>query len=302
MNIGRMNRLTVIKQVDFGVYLNDGNEGEILLPTRYVPQGCQIGDEIDVFIYADSEDRLIATTEHPYVMVDECAYLKVVAVNRVGTFLNWGLPKDLLVPFNEQHDPMEVGKSYVVFVYLDSKSKRIAASTRHYNFLHEQTNDLEMGQAVDLLIIGRSDLGYKAVINHTYLGLIFQDEVFQPLRQGQKVQGTIKNIREDGKIDLKLQQPPHQIRTDLPGKIVAFLQDQGGTSTLTDKCTPDEIYKQFQVSKSNYKKALGSLYKDKKILIEKHQITLLEIAHQKSEKKIAPEFSAKKSKYKGKQK
>lgn len=297
MNIGRMNRLSVAKQVDFGVYLNDGNDGEILLPTRYVPQGCQIGDELDVFIYSDSEDRLIATTEKPYVMVGECAYLKVIAVNRVGTFLNWGLPKDLLVPFNEQHDPMEVGKSYVVFVYLDSKSKRIAASTRHYNFLHEQTNDLEIDQVVDLMIIGRSDLGYKAVINHTYLGLIFQDDVFQPLKQGQKVQGYIKNIREDGKIDLKLQQPPQQIRTDLPGKIVAFLQDQGGTSTLTDKCAPDAIYKQFQVSKSNYKKALGSLYKDKKILIEKHQITLLQTANQQLPKPIVKE-----SKYKGKQK
>lgn len=295
MHIGRINRLTVVKQVDFGVYLNGDQEGEILLPKRYVPKGCQIDDELEVFIYSDSDDRLIATTEQPYVMVNQCAYLKVIAVNRVGAFMDWGLPKDLLVPFCEQHITMEAGQSYVVCVYLDIESKRIAASSKHYDHLLEQSTDFELHQAVDLLIISRSDLGYKAVINHSHTGLIFHDEVFQPLQPGQQVTGYIKHIREDGKIDLRLQQHLEKTRGDLPGRILQFLSDQGGLSELTDKSVPDEIYKQFQVSKSNYKKALGTLYKSKQILIDKHQISLLNTGSQQQP-------IVKVSKYKGKQK
>ena len=295
MHIGRMNRLTVVKQVDFGVYLNGNKEGEILLPKRYVPRGCQVNDNLDVFIYADSDDRLIATTEQPYVMVNQCAYLKVVAVNRVGAFLDWGLPKDLLVPFCEQHISMESGKSYVVCVYLDVESKRIAASSKHYDYLLEKSTDFETNQAVDLLIIGRSDLGYKAVINHSHMGLIFHDEVFQPIHPGQEMTGYIKHIREDGKIDLRLQQHIEKTRGDLPGRILQFLSNEDGSSDITDRSAPDEIYKQFQVSKSNYKKALGTLYKDKKILIDKHQITLLNPILQEQQKP-----PVKVSKYKGK--
>jgi predicted RNA-binding protein (virulence factor B family) len=276
MYIGRMNHLTVLKHVDFGVYLDGEEEGEILLPARYVPKECKIDDEVEVFVYSDSDDRLVAVTQQPYAMVGECAFLKVVAVNRVGAFLDWGLPKDLLVPYNEQHVPMVAGQSYVVCVYLDNESKRIAASSTLHHFLEEINDDFEEDEAVSLMIISRSDLGYKAVINHSHLGLIFHDEVFQPLKAGQTLPGFIKRIRDDGKIDLKLQHQPEKSRDDLSQRILDYLEAEGGASTLTDKCAPNEIYNQFQVSKSSYKKALGALYKNKKILIEKHQISLLQ--------------------------
>lgn len=284
MNIGTINSLQVIKQVEFGVYLDGGEFGEVLLPKRYVPEHLSVEDNIDVFIYSDSEDRLIATTETPLAMVGECAWLKVKDVNRVGAFLNWGLPKDLLVPYNEQYSPMEVGKYYPVCVLLDNESNRIAASSKLYQFLEEQSDDFTPQQAVDLLIIQRTDLGFKAVINHTHLGLIFHSDVFQNLKMGQKTKGYIKDIRDDGKINLCLQLPTQEKREELSITILDFLKQQGGSTSLTDKSPPEEIYKQFQVSKSNYKKALGSLYRQRIISIDKQKITLLDENNQPSNK------------------
>ena len=276
MIIGTINTLEVIKHVDFGVYL-DGNEaGEILLPKRYVPHQLAVGDDIDVFIYTDSDDRLIATTEKPLAMVGECAWLKVKDVNRVGAFLDWGLPKDLLVPYGEQHIPMEVGQSYAVCVLLDNESNRIAASSRLYQFIEEQSDDFVPRQAVDLLIIQQTDLGFKAIINHTHFGLLFHSDVFQTLKPGQKIKGYIKEIRDDGKINLSLQLPAQEIREELSEAILDFLKQQGGTMTLTDKSPPEAIYEQFKVSKSSYKKALGLLYRQRIIRIEKHQISLVD--------------------------
>jgi predicted RNA-binding protein (virulence factor B family) len=277
MNIGTINTLQVIKQVEFGVYLDGGEFGEILLPKRYVPDHLSVEDNIDVFIYCDSDDRLIATTETPLAMVGECAWLKVKDVNRVGAFMNWGLPKDLLVPYNEQYSAMEMGKSYPVCVLLDNESNRIAASSKLYQFLEEHSDDFTPQQAVNLLIIQRTDLGFKAVINHTHLGLIFHSDVFQNLKLGQKIKGYIKDIRDDGKINLSLQLPTQEKREELSETILDYLKKNGGSSTLTDKSPPEEIYKQFKVSKSNYKKALGSLYRQRIIDIDKQQITLLDI-------------------------
>ncbi len=277
MNIGTINSLQVIKQVEFGVYLDGGEFGEILLPKRYVPDHLSVEDNIDVFIYCDSDDRLIATTETPLAMVGECAWLKVKDVNRVGAFMNWGLPKDLLVPYNEQYSAMEMGKSYPVCVLLDNESNRIAASSKLYQFLEEHSDDFTPQQAVNLLIIQRTDLGFKAVINHTHLGLIFHSDVFQNLKLGQKIKGYIKDIRDDGKINLSLQLPTQEKREELSETILDYLKKNGGSSTLTDKSPPEEIYKQFKVSKSNYKKALGSLYRQRIIDIDKQQITLLDI-------------------------
>ncbi|MEE9344750.1 MAG: S1-like domain-containing RNA-binding protein [Methylococcales bacterium] len=276
MNIGTINNLQVIKQVEFGVYLDGGEFGEILLPKRYVPDHLSVEDNIDVFIYNDSEDRLIATTETPLAMVGECAWLRVKDVNRVGAFLDWGLPKDLLVPYNEQYSPMEVGKYYPVCVLLDNETNRIAASSKLYQFLEEQSDDLTPQQAVDLLIIQRTDLGFKAVINHTHLGLLFHSDVFQNLKTGQKIKGYIKDIRDDGKINLCLQLPTQEKREELSETILDYLKQNGGSSTLTDKSPPEEIYEQFKVSKSNYKKALGSLYRQRIISIDKQKITLLD--------------------------
>lgn len=275
LQIGRINRLTLIKKTDFGVFLDGGKYGNILLPKRYVTEAMRIGDSLDVFIYYDSDDCLIATTETPKVMVGECALLEVKEVNAVGAFLDWGLLKDLLVPYNEQHTPMEAGRSYVVYVFLDDYSNRITASSRLNRHLEERASGFKPGQAVDVQICGRSDLGYKAVINHSHLGLIFRDEALRTLVYGEKLKAYIKSIRPDRKIDLTLQARGKDGKDALAEKILADLQRRGGTSYLTDKSEPEDIYKAFQVSKGNYKNALSLLYKQRKILIEKDKITLV---------------------------
>ena len=274
VNIGKINKLQILKEVSFGLYL-DGGGVEILLPKRYVPKGYKIHDFLDVFIYIDSENRLIATTETPYAKVDECAYLKVVSVNNVGAFMDWGLMKDLLVPHNEQVQPLVEGKFYTVYVYLDHETDRIAGSVKLRNFLNETSVYYKEGQPVDLLICAQTDLGYRAVINNTHLGIIYENEVFQEISMGQKLKGYIKTIREDKKIDISLQRPAKEERDGLMINILDDLKQRGGTSDLTDKSPPDAIYRQFSVSKKNYKKALGRLYKQRLIKIDKKQISLL---------------------------
>ncbi len=275
VQLGKLNTLTVLKFVDFGIYLDGEAYGEILLPSRYVPQGCRVGDALEVFLHLDSDDLLIATTEIPKAMVGECAFLKVVAVNQVGAFLDWGLPKDLLVPFGEQQKPMEVGKFYVVYLYIDDASERIAASTYIDKFLPDASLYFKEQQQVDLLIYGRTDLGYKAVVNGVVTGLIFNSDVYTPLQQGQTLKGYIKNIRPDKKLDLYLQIANREALDTLSEQILAFLKKQGGRSTMTEKSAPELIAKEFGASKSSYKKALGKLYKKRLIVIEKTHIELV---------------------------
>ena len=272
--LGQLNTLSVVKKLDFGIYLDGDNLGEILLPNRYVPQNCSIGDQIEVFIYLDSEDLLIATTETPKAMVGECAYLEVIAVNQVGAFLDWGLPKDLLVPFSEQQKPLEVGQSYVVYLYIDDASERITASTQLDKFLPDASPYYKEQQQVDLLVYGRTDLGYKAVINGVVTGLIFNSDVFKPIHIGQAIKGYIKHVREDKKLDLCLQLVNREALDALSEQILTFIKQQGGSITLTDKSPPEDINKQFGVSKSSYKKALGKLYKKRLIVIEKQKVSL----------------------------
>lgn len=272
--IGQFNRLCVLKQREFGAFLDGEELGEILLPRRYVPADCAVGDELDVFVHLDSDDCLIATTETPLVRVGECAHLRVVEVNKYGAFLDWGLPKDLLVPFNEQNKPMEEGKSYTVYVYLDPYTERIVASSKLNKFLSEESHYFKPQQAVELLVCGRSDMGFKAVVNNTHLGLIFAGEVFQPLKLGQRLKGYIKNIRADKKIDLCLQLPDKRSRDNLSARILSHLKAHNGVSMLTDKSPPEAIYREYGVSKGNYKKALGGLYKQRLIVIEKDRIVL----------------------------
>ncbi len=276
INVGQNNRMKVTKTVDFGVYLDGEDLGEILLPKRYLPENTKPGDELDVFLYLDSDDRLIATTETPKARVGECAALKVVEVNRIGAFLDWGLPKDLLVPYPEQAIPMKVGNTYVVYVYIDEHTGRIAASSKLDKFLPDTTIYHKAQQPVDMLIHARTDLGYKVVVDGTHLGLLYKNEVFQPLRIGQRIKGYIKSIRDDHKLDLTLQLPNAQVagRESLKELILADLRANGGQSTLTDKSPPEDIYAQYHVSKGSYKKALGALYKEKKISIGKDAITL----------------------------
>ena len=275
IKLGQYNHLSVIKKVDFGLFLDGDKYGDILLPRRYADENTAIGDTITVFIYLDSEDRIVATTLKPNAVVGECAYLKVVEINQVGAFMDWGLPKDLLVPYNQQQKPMQTGYSYTVYLYIDELTERITGSTRLEDFLDESPVSLMPNQAVELMIYGRSDLGFKAVIDGRFLGQLYQNEVFRPLHYGEKLPGFIKNVRQDGKVDLSLQLAPHLDRSSLVDSILAYLQNNNGVSLLTDKSPPDDIYAAFGVSKASYKKALGQLYKNRKILIEKHQVTLL---------------------------
>ncbi len=275
VQIGRINKLKVIKLVEFGLYLDGGELGEILMPKRYMPSGTKTNDLLEVFIHLDSQDRLVATNDTPKVEVGQVAFLKVRDVNRIGAFLDWGMPKDLLAPFAEQRIPMETGRSYCVYVYIDL-SERIAASSKLSLFLEEENDGVfKEKQEVKLLVSSRSEMGYTVVIDGTHLGLVHNSEILQPLRTGQKMTGYIKHIREDGKINVTLQKQGNAGRVELEDKILSFLVDNKGFSVLGDKSSPEDIFKQYRVSKASYKKSLSKLYKKRKIMIEKDGVRLV---------------------------
>lgn len=261
IEIGKYNTLTVVKIVDFGVYLDGEERGEILMPNEYVPANCSPDDEVKVFIYFDSEDRIVATTENPNVKVGEFAFLKVVAVSSVGAFMDWGLRKDLLVPFREQREPLMEGRSYLVYASVDEASDRIVASTKVEKYLDQVFPEYEPGQEVDLLIVRKSDLGYTVIINNLHWGLIYDNEIFQILKIGQKLKGYIKEVREDEKIDVSLQ-PTGYAKIDGLSKIILDkIKDNEGVLDISDKSAPEEIYNLFGCSKKNYKKAIGALFR-----------------------------------------
>lgn len=277
IQIGQINTLTVTSHTDFGIYLGEEGEESILLPEKYLPEDeelWEVGKQMDVFVYLDSEDRPVATTEEPIAMVGECAFLQVVGKSTFGSFVDWGLSKDLLVPFKEQRVPMHEGRSYVVYIYLD-KSDRIAATSRLGRYLKEENQGhFDFREEVDLLIVGKTDLGYKAVINGTHIGLIHQNEVVRSIRAGDEFKGYIGVLRDDKRINLTLQKMAYEMREELSEKILAYLQENGGIITLTDKSPPGEINAVFQVSKSNYKKALGKLFKEGKITFYEKTVRL----------------------------
>ena len=274
LNIGKINTLNVVKKQEPDVYLDNGTSAKILLADKKPPENCQVGDALDVFVYVDSEGHLAATTKTPLAQVDDIAWLKVVSLNYVGAFLDWGLPKDLLVPFSEQHHEMEVGKSYLVKVFLDDKN-RIAATTKIDRFIEDESVDFEVGQKVSLIIADKTELGFKAIVNHTHWGLLYQNELFQPLKRGQKLDGYIKQIREDGKIDLNLNQPGYGKVVSLTDDILNKLKANNGALMLSDKSPPEAIYATFGVSKKVFKQAIGALYKKQLISIDKNGITLV---------------------------
>jgi uncharacterized protein len=272
VKIGKNNKLEVIKFVEFGIYLDGGQDGEILMPARYVPNDCKINDWLDVFIYLDSEDRLLATDEKPFVYADEFASLKVVAVTQFGAFLDWGLPKDLLVPYKEQAERMIEGKNYVVFVYEDSATGRIVATSKIEKYLDKTPQNYEINQKVELLVYQRTDLGYKAVIDKAHLGLIYFNQIFKKLAVGDKVEGYIKEIREDGKIDLILEQQGYEKVEGIAENVLEIIKKNGGKMNIHDKSPSEEIYNVFGISKKTFKKALGDLYRKRLILIEEDGI------------------------------
>ncbi len=274
--IGRMNKLAVVREVGFGVYLDGGELGGILLPKRYVPAECKVGDLLDVFVYVDSDDFPIAITEEPKVQLGQVASLKVVSVEKVGVFLDWGLPKDLFLPYSEirsQHP--EVGQHVLVYVYLDN-TDRICASARLDRYLDKTPADYKRNQAVDLVIAGQTDLGYKAVVNGTHWGVLYHDEVFRKLRRGYKTRGFIKQVRPDGKIDLSLDKPGYAKVDRLQQKILQHLEERSGFSPLNDKSPPEQIYATYGISKKAYKMAIGGLYRQRKITIDEDGIRLAE--------------------------
>ncbi len=282
VEMGRMNRLKVVREVDFGLYLDGGDSaaggmGEILLPVRYVPAGCRPGDRIEVFIYRDSEDRVIATTERPHAMVGEFACLKVVSVSHSGAFLDWGLAKDLLVPFSEQVHRMEVGKRYVVGIYLDEASDRIAASARLDDFLYDTSEgEFGEGEAVEMFVAGKTDLGYKIIVNNSHWGLLHFSEVVQPLKRGERLAGFIRRVRADGKLDLALHLKGRDKTDAAADAIVGRLRDEGGFLPVGDKSPTGMIRAYFGLSKAMYKKAAGSLFRRRIIAIEEQGIRLLD--------------------------
>ena len=274
--IGRMNRMKVVKHVDFGVYLDGQDEGEILLPRKDVPHDTQVGDRLHVFIYRDSDDRLIATTKRPLVQVGEAAYLKVKQQNNVGTFMDWGLPKDLLVPFNEQAWPMNEGRNVVIYCYLDENTNRIAGTTKFHRHLSEDgRNVFQEGDAVKGMVAAQTELGYKIILNNTHIGLLYKNEVFKPMRFGHELKVFIKQIREDGRIDLSIAASNQDVRDELEEKIMAYLKAHDGISRITDKSRPNVIYDTFNASKANFKRALGRLYKKRLVSLDKTQVQLL---------------------------
>ena len=275
VKLGKYNQLEVVKTVDFGVYLDGGDDGEILLPSRYVPEGCKPGDVLNVFIYLDNEERLVATTLEPYVQVGEFACLEVAWVNEYGAFLDWGLMKDLFVPFREQKMKMQKGHRYVVHAHVDEDSYRIMASAKVERYLSKEMPSYQPGEEVEVMAWQKTDLGYKVIVDNQYSGLVYQKEIFKALEPGMKMQAYVRQVREDGKIDLTLQKDGLQKVGDFAEVLLQYIKEEGGHTSLNDKSAAEDIYETFGVSKKTFKKAVGDLYKKRLILLVEDGIRLV---------------------------
>ena len=274
IRLGDYNQLTAVKKVDFGLYLDGGDEGEILLPARYVPQGCKPGDELTVFVYLDQDERPVATTEKPLAKVGDFAYLEVAWVNEYGAFLNWGLMKDLFCPFREQKMRMEKGKRYIVHVHIDEESYRIMASAKVEHFLSEDMPPYRRGDEVDMLVWQKTDLGFKVIVDNTFQGLIYDSQIFEDIHTGDRMKGYVSNVREDGKIDLMAQPSGRRHTKDFAEALLEYLHGNGGTCPLGDKSDAEDIKNMFHVSKKVFKRAVGDLYRRRLISISDKSIKL----------------------------
>ena len=275
LNIGNYNTLKIIKILSFGAYLDGGEGKEILLPTRYVPDGAQVGDEVKVFIYHDNEGRLIATTLHPNAVVGEFAFMQVKSVNTMGAFLDWGLMKDLLVPYKEQKLTMREGKWYLVYVRLDHVTGRVMASARIEKFLNNIPPKYEFNQEVSLLVADDTEIGYKVIVNNLHWGMVYHNQVFQRLEKGEHLKGYVKEIREDDKLDISLTPLGYQKVDGIAQTILQALQMQNGFLPVHDKSDPEVIYSLFRCSKKAFKQAIGALYRQHRIALEPDGIRLI---------------------------
>ena len=274
LQLGRTNRMTVARKVDFGLYLNGGPTGDILLPKRYAPKGIAVGDEIDVFIYLDQDERPIATTQQPKAMVGDFACLRVAWVNEHGAFLDWGLMKDVFCPFGEQKVKMEKDNYYMVYIHLDDESYRIVATAKIEKHLSREMPKMNRNDKVTALVWQQTELGYKVIVNNMFRGMIYKDQIFKPLRIGQKVEAYVSNVREDGKIDVALQMQGRKQTLSFSEQLHEYLFCHDGYCPFTDKTPAEDIYREFNVSKKVFKKAVGDLYKQRIISIAPDGIEL----------------------------
>lgn len=275
LNIGRYNKLKISRFVDFGAYLDSTDGREILMPAKFLSSNAEVGDEVEAFVYTDSEDRLIATTEKPFAVVGEVAYLQVAEVNRFGAFLDWGLEaKELLVPFSEQRSYMNPGGIYLVYVYLDNTTQRVVASAKVDKYIGNLLPHYKHGQKVTALLTQRTPIGYKCIVDNLHWGMIYSNEVHHPLTLEEKITAYVKVVRDDGKIDLTVNDRARARTSDLASDILDCLINNDGFLPLTDKSDPEAIEKILLCSKRDFKKAIGKLYKERKISILEDGITI----------------------------
>lgn len=275
IRIGKTNTLTILRQTPPGMFLGDDENDVVLLPNKYIDPEFKVGDQIDVFIYKDSEDRLIATRLKPYVEINQFAFLNVSEVSRVGAFLDWGLEKDLFVPFKEQKHKMQEGHNYVVFVYLDELTERIVASSKINKFISNEVLEVTQGEEVDLLVYNETDLGFTCIINGIHKGLIYHNDVFTDIAIGDAVKGYVKLVRENNLIDLSLQKVGFKHVLSSTEKILKYLVEHDGYLELTDKSSPDLIERRFDMSKATYKKSIGILYRQRKVTLHPDGVRLV---------------------------
>jgi predicted RNA-binding protein (virulence factor B family) len=276
IEIGKYNELTILRETSVGLYLGDEAGEDVLLPNKYCPDQYELDDKITVFVYLDYAERKIATNITPGILLHEFALLRVTAIETVGAFMDWGLEKDLMVPFKEQRQRLEVDRWYVVYLDFDKETDRLYASNRVEKRLHNDTLTVEEGDEVDVLILHKTDLGYTVIVNNLHKGLVYNNEIFQELNIGEKLKGHVKNIREENKLDISLQPIGYTNYNDANTQLIyQKLIDSEGHISITDKSTPEEIHEQFGISKKAFKKALGALYKDRKIKIEPDGVKLI---------------------------
>ncbi len=276
IKIGEYNSLTVARTAEHGVYLEDERQESVLLPKRYVPKGLEIGKQLTVFVYNDSEDRPVATTETPLIELGKFAMLKAVSNSKFGTFFDWGLSKDLLVPFREQNKEMKEGYFYLIYLYLDKETKRLVGSNKISKYLDNENLTLKKDDEVDLLVWNKTDLGNRVIINEKHLGLLYANETFRTIKMGERTKGYIKQVRKDGKIDVVLEKPGYSSIEKNAQVLLQKLENNNGHLPLTDKSPPDLIAQQLGMSKKTFKKSVGALYKRRLITIEKDSIRLVD--------------------------
>lgn len=275
IKLGDYNLLKVSRKVDFGLYLDGGDEGDILLPSRYVPKNARPGDELEVFIYLDQDERPVATTQKPFARVGEFACLEVAWINEFGAFLNWGLMKDLFCPFREQKRRMEIGSSYIVYVTVDEESYRMMATAKVERYLDKERPQYKHGDEVELLVWQKTDLGFKVIVDNRYSGLVYKDQIFRNIRTGERLRGYVDHVRQDGKIDITLQPTGRRHTEDFSDVLLEYLKNNNGRCNLGDKSPAELIADRFKVSKKTYKKAIGDLYRRRLIVITDAGIELV---------------------------